>query len=106
MFCYQPLFSPLFIFTTMPREGCERLGAERSGARERSAPCSSLTGVQRRTRPELIFFAGMSTEVLSELIAHFFCKAEHVFDVEYFAIIENSLAADAPEYLMLIGGNH
>ena len=42
---------------------------------------------------------------LSELIAHFFCKAEHVFDVEYFAIIENSLAADAPEYLMLIGGD-
>jgi hypothetical protein len=35
----------------MPREGCERLGAERSGARERSEPCSSLTGVQRRTRP-------------------------------------------------------
>ena len=38
----------------MPREGCERLGAERSGARERSAPCSSLTGVQRRERPKLL----------------------------------------------------
>ena len=51
----------------------------------------------------IIIFAFL---VLLKLIADFFCKAEHVFDVEYFAIIENSLAADAPEYLMLIGGNH